>query len=128
MHDVSNAPSLLIVDDDELICKMLHIAMTQYGFQVATVSDGEQAVDLLSENTTSFDIVLCDYNLPGINGLQTFHQVRRIASQIRFCLMSGGFPFKQPNSLMEAGVDAVFAKPFLSLRQLGDQLHGLLND
>lgn len=69
--------TILVVDDEEMILKMLRKCFEAEGFLVYTACDGESAVELLSCNP---DIILLDVNMPGMNGLQLCQLIRNHVS------------------------------------------------
>ena len=62
-------PKLLIVEDDHDVCDFLHDELTDAGFTVTKVNSGADAIVAAAEE--SFDLVLLDMLMPGLNGSQT---------------------------------------------------------
>ncbi len=82
---MTNAPgtekehgSLLVVDDDEMNRVMLSRLLTRGGYAVTEASDGAAALELVEKH--SFDLVLLDILMPGIDGLQVLENLRRTRS------------------------------------------------
>ena len=67
--------SLLVVDDNEMNRDMLSRRLRGRGYDVAVAHDGTQALALVA--TQSFDLVLLDVSMPGVNGLQVLETLRR---------------------------------------------------
>jgi PAS domain S-box-containing protein len=81
--------SLLVVDDEESIREIVQEGLTARGMRVEGVASSEEALEHLT--THSYEIVLCDFNLPGMNGEQLFERVRA-GSKVpapRFVFMTG---------------------------------------
>jgi two-component system NtrC family sensor kinase len=80
---------LLIVDDEESIREIVQDGLSARGMNVECAASSEDALTLLAGNT--YDIVLCDFNLPGLSGEQLFEQLRAQAggSLPRFVFMTG---------------------------------------
>jgi DNA-binding response OmpR family regulator len=70
----SAAPRLLVVDDDIKFCRLICDYLTRYGFEVTLAHEGEAAIRLSSSNT--FDAVILDVMLPGIDGYEVLKKVR----------------------------------------------------
>ena len=68
---------LLWVDDEVELLKAHIIFLEKKGYEVTTVSNGSDAVDLCGER--SFDLVLLDEQMPGLSGLETLHRIKQIA-------------------------------------------------
>jgi len=66
--------SVLVVDDDINIRKLVEAALKQNGFEVTHADSGESALEAL--RISSFDVVILDILLPGIDGLETLKQIR----------------------------------------------------
>ncbi len=74
-HDLGDGlPRVLIVDDEESVLELEKELMESFGYEVATASDGHQAVERAGEG---FDLMLLDVMLPGLDGFQVVRMVRR---------------------------------------------------
>jgi two-component system NtrC family sensor kinase len=93
---------LLIVDDEESIREIVQDGLSARGMHVECAASSEEALTLLAGNT--YDMVLCDFNLPGLSGEQLFEQLRAQASGSlpRFVFMTG--------DLLERSTIASFAE------------------
>ncbi len=65
---------LLVVDDDEAVCKVMSIMLTDLGYDVVTETDGRKALSILREG--QFDVILVDIVMPELDGLELIDQVR----------------------------------------------------
>jgi DNA-binding response OmpR family regulator len=68
--------SLLVVDDNEMNRDALSRRLQRHGYSVVTASNGQQALEILAEK--SFDLVLLDVTMPGLNGLDVLKVIRRM--------------------------------------------------
>ena len=66
-------PTILFVDDEPVLRELLPLWLAQHGYRVLTASSGEEALAILQKETV--DVLLTDYNLPGISGAQLIEQV-----------------------------------------------------
>lgn len=71
-------PTILIADDDPMMCQLLESVLVNEGYQVICAHDGEQALTQLASHP--FDLVLLDVMMPKLNGLQA---ARRICQRFR---------------------------------------------
>ena len=78
--------SVLICDDEPLIRDTLAEFLTQENFQVEAVGSGEEAVTRAGEQF--FDVVLCDFNLPGIDGMEVLQRVMAVNPEVFFLLIT----------------------------------------
>jgi two-component system nitrogen regulation response regulator NtrX len=81
MHNV------LIVDDEAAIRESLQGILEEEGYQAASAASGEACLDLLPRKT--FDVVLLDIWLPGIDGLETLSKIREIDNAPEVIIVSG---------------------------------------
>jgi len=78
-HAVPNALEgagrrILIIDDEEQILQMLKETLSAEGYQVDVAQDGETALECIRH--TSYDLALCDWRMPGLNGEQVYERAR----------------------------------------------------
>ncbi len=69
--------NILYVEDDAALARLLQKRMERIGLKVETVVTAEEALDLLHQR--DFDLLLIDYNLPGMNGLQMLDRLTELA-------------------------------------------------
>jgi DNA-binding NtrC family response regulator len=102
-------PSILVVDDDRDVLEMADFFFREAGVEVQCAENGIQALENIQEN--NFSIMLTDFNMPGMNGLELAEKVKEIAPQIRI-IMATGHPSPELSALAEkAGIAKVLAKP-----------------
>jgi PAS domain S-box-containing protein len=80
--------SVLVVDDEDGIRELVSEGLAARGMAVETVSSCEEALAILAMR--QFDVILCDYNLPGMNGEELFQRLSAVGSSpARFVFMTG---------------------------------------
>ena len=84
---VTGGTLLLIADDDKDLCGNLNEILTEKGYVVAEVHDGESAFQKAKEH--NFDILLLDMRLPPLNGLETYLSIRDIRPDIVVIIITG---------------------------------------
>jgi DNA-binding response OmpR family regulator len=100
---------VLIIEDDLKIRMLLQEYLEGNGFQVNTLSDGDNAIDFIS--TESPDIVILDIMLPGKNGLEVLKEIRQKSSIPVIMLTAKGEDADRIVGL-ELGADDYLPKPF----------------
>jgi len=108
------SPSVLIADDDESILDLLVQGFEMFGCQVFTAANGRDAWTLF--NGRQVDIVLTDFQMPGLNGAQLSHRIRNHSPSIRIGVMTGGNDHTAIDLLEDGTVDCYFRKPFDLIR------------
>ena len=74
------ARCVLVVDDDEANRLMLHKLLKGAGFQTCLAASGKEALELLAQGR-SFDVVMLDKRMPGLDGLETCRQIREMPAR-----------------------------------------------
>lgn len=79
---------ILIVDDHPIVRRGLKdILMAEGGFAITEASDGHEALNIIRSHH-SFDLVILDLDLPGMNGLELLKEIQRISKKIRVLILS----------------------------------------
>ncbi len=70
---VSKKPNVLIVDDEQVVCDLLHDELSERGYLCTTVLSGDDALGKLAKQ--DFDVVLLDIRLPGMSGMEVLREI-----------------------------------------------------
>lgn len=101
---------IIVVDDEkpqlEALCSLLQDA----GFKVMGFAEPDSALDLLK--TQSFDVLLTDLRLPGMDGIELVQRARQLDSDLCAVLMTGHGSIKTAVDAMKLGVLDYILKPF----------------
>jgi two-component system chemotaxis response regulator CheY len=103
---------VLVADDDADVCALLERVLAPIGL-VTTVPDAESALALLASEPL-YDVIVSDFMLPGIDGLEFVERVRRDerAGTVPILMISGHGAELVGERARAAGVDAFLGKPF----------------
>ena len=121
---------LLTVDDEEVICKNIQLTMEGTGVQVDYALEGEKAVELVKQSEEEgqpYHVVLLDWKMPGMDGVETARRIRKEASESVPILVLTSYDWPEiEEQAKAAGVDAFLSKPFFltSFRQKMDVIRG----
>ncbi|MBI3948951.1 MAG: response regulator [Acidobacteria bacterium] len=111
---------ILVVDDEENVCKTIALMLTRMGHTCETASGGEEALKMVGE--ASFNAVLTDLGMPGMNGLEVAERIKRIAPEVRIILVTGWPIQLSLEQLNQCGIERVVDKP-IKLKDLLSALH-----
>jgi DNA-binding NtrC family response regulator len=114
--------TILIVDDEVALGKMLCLIFRREGFQVHYAIDGSQAIDLYRRHRVAIDLVLMDVRMPGQDGVQTLAALQELDPDVRCCFMSGETGRHTIPELLAKGAIDVLLKPFCDLQELKRQV------
>jgi DNA-binding response OmpR family regulator len=103
---------ILIVDDEAEICTLLRriFAKLKPDYQVVTAPDGLSAIDWLMRQ--GFDLVLTDWQLGHIDGLELAKAIRNIWPDTRILLMTGAGTSELNGAIKSLGLNGWIKKPF----------------
>jgi CheY-like chemotaxis protein len=101
---------VLIVDDDTDHAESLADVIEMRGHEVQMARTGEEGIRLFRES--AFDFVLMDVKLPGMNGVDTFLELRKINPDARVMMMTGYSVEQLVEQAIEGGALGVLHKPF----------------
>jgi two-component system response regulator HydG len=104
-----NPLKIFIVDDNQDFAESLADILKLEGHQIELAFDGETAIEkFCSQN---FDITFMDVKLPGMNGVESFFEIRKINPQARVVMMTGYSVEQLLSQAIENGAMAVLRKP-----------------
>ncbi len=115
MKTARKSQKVLIVDDEQNMRRTLNDILEGEGYDVTTAATGEEAIELCSEN--NYEIILMDVRMPGIDGVETFRQIRRHQEGVRVILMSAYSIDALREAALDDGAIAFLSKP-LDLQQV----------
>ena len=75
-YEAAPTPTILVVDDDERIQRVLVARLKDAGFATRTADDGETALAACREKSTRPDLVILDVMMPGKDGFQVCHEIK----------------------------------------------------
>ena len=102
---------ILLVDDEPALTASLQRLLTRQNYQVSICHYPQEAIRLIKQNPTQFDLVLTDYAMPGMDGLEMARQLHRLWPELRIILVSGFVPDINDEELHAAGIVGILEKP-----------------
>ena len=82
----SNLQSILYIEDDAALARLLQKRMERAGFNVDIAASAEEGFSMLQEQ--AYDLVLLDYRMPGKNGVQVYQDIRAAGSDVPVILVT----------------------------------------
>jgi len=101
---------VLVVDDEENFRHILSVILKKERYEVETASNGEEALQRISD--TTFDQVLCDIRMPGMDGLDFLKEVRKTEADANVIMMSAYGTLDTAVEAMKLGAYDYISKPF----------------
>jgi two-component system KDP operon response regulator KdpE len=114
---------LLIVDDEKAIRWALRKTLQGMSFDIEEAETGEQAIALI--RTIRFDAVLLDIGMPGMNGVETCREIRKLMPLIGIVMLTVKNAEEDKIGALDAGADDYVTKPF-HIRELAARLRAVV--
>lgn len=111
--------TVLVIDDEKGILQIIRLALTKFGHNVETATDGQEGIRKFDDG--SFDIVITDIRMPGIDGNGVVKHIRKSDKQSIPVIAISGTPWLMENNAF----DMVLAKPF-PLKKLVESIGSLV--
>ena len=104
------AVRLLVVDDDEAICRQLAAGLASAGFQVVTAHDAEGA--MTQATVTPPDVAIVDLGMPGVSGFDVIRHLKQLqGTAVHVIVLTGQDDEKSRTEAFDAGTDDYILKP-----------------
>ena len=100
---------ILVVDDEANMRTTLADILGDEGYEIDTAVDGLSAVEMCEQK--SYDVVLLDVRMPGIDGVETFRRIRRHSEAVRVVMMSAYSMDELKRTALDEGAIAFLSKP-----------------
>jgi len=101
---------VLVVDDEQSICLLLHDVLARFGHKVSTCQDGGAALELASER--QFNLIFLDIRMPGMGGLEALKKLRQVQPGAKFVMITGFAKDDIIEEALRSGASACLCKPF----------------
>jgi two-component system, NtrC family, response regulator AtoC len=102
-------PAVLIVEDERVLAEAVSDYLTRHGFETAVAGSGEAALDMIHRSEP--DLVVLDYQLPGMDGLEVLREIRQRAPQAAVIMLTAHGNVKTAVEAMRAGAFDYLTKP-----------------
>jgi len=108
-------PSILVVEDEAKLRRLLELQLAEEGFLSQSAPDAETGLQLL--NNAKFDLIVSDFKLPGMSGLDFLQTVKRMNAGLPVIIMTAYGTVESAVEAMKVGASDYVLKPF-SLAEL----------
>ncbi|HNR11799.1 MAG TPA: response regulator [Thermodesulfobacteriota bacterium] len=117
--------TILLVDDEEMILEVGEKLLSILGYSVIVARSGKDALEIVRQQEAPIDLVILDMVMSGMDGQETFSQLKKISPDIKVLLSSGYSLDSQAVHTVERGCDGFIQKPF-SLKDLAQKVRYIL--
>ena len=109
---------IMIVDDDALIRPLLGHLLTKEGYRVVSACDGPHALEIYKYIYDQIQLVILDFNMPGMDGFVLFGELQLINPQVVAVLTSGVIQEEKLKEMMGKGLRGFMQKPLTQQKLL----------
>lgn len=120
MESLQNNVHILVVDDDPDYLEFLRTAFEdQYGYHVTTAASGDEALRILEDEHTFFDLMFLDYLMPRLTGLDVMRRMKELGNETPVVMLTGAGNEEIAVEAMKQGAYDYLRKENIDLRRLG---------
>jgi two-component system cell cycle sensor histidine kinase/response regulator CckA len=116
---------ILLVEDEPALAQVGARRLARLGYQVATETDSTRALELVRARPADFDLLITDFSMPRLNGVQLAQAAKEAAPDLAIILVTGNVESLTPVEVASAGIGLVLQKP-ATVQQLGEAVRTLL--
>ena len=104
----------LVVDDSRAVRMILAKTLREIGYEVLEATNGKEALDVIETEKTAVTLVLADWNMPEVNGLDLLKQLRQnpALSSLVVIMVTTETELDQMTAALQAGANEYVMKPF----------------
>jgi two-component system chemotaxis response regulator CheY len=105
---------VLVVDDSKAVRMIICKTMRELGFEVCEAANGREALEVIEAGHSPFSLVLADWNMPEVNGLDLLKRLREKPelSALVIVMVTTETEMSQMTAALEAGANEYIMKPF----------------
>ena len=103
--------TILVVDDESRIRKLVKDFLVQKGYKIMEAGDGEEALNIFNENQNKINLILLDVMMPKLDGWSVLRQIRQ-ESKVPIIMLTARGEEQDELFGFELGVDEYISKPF----------------
>jgi signal transduction histidine kinase len=122
----SGGERILWVDDEPQMTRMGKRTLSQLGYRVTVAESGREALHLFKQDLNFFDLVITDYNMPGMTGCDLAKMLKDVKSSLPIILLSGLGDAISPDEIEQSGIAAALNKP-VPVEDIGKTIRSILD-
>ncbi len=103
---------LLVVDDEEGVRRSLKRVLEKDGYRILLAENGLEALEIIRNDNQEIETVICDYRMPGMDGLETLIEIGRMNTEITRIILTAYATMANAIEAVNAGIDGFLTKPF----------------
>lgn len=113
VHDSQLKGTVILAEDEEVLCKIEEAMLMELGLNVLTAADGREAVNLFKKHKGEIDLVILDLVMPQMDGKETLKRIQKINPETKILILTGSTTENPENFIKKHGVAGIIEKPFI---------------
>ena len=110
--ELSMEESILVVDDEDRMRKLIKDFLTNKGYHILEAEDGEKALEIYQQNQSKIMLILLDVMMPKLDGWSVLRQIRQSNKEVPIIMLTARGDERDELFGFELGVDEYISKPF----------------
>lgn len=110
--DLSMGESILVVDDEDRMRKLIKDFLANKGYHILEAEDGEKALEIYQQNQSKIMLILLDVMMPKLDGWSVLRQIRQSNKELPIIMLTARGEEQDELFGFELGVDEYISKPF----------------
>ena len=124
--DSSKGKTILLIDDEPMVTDICEMMLKKLGHEVLKAYSGSEGIKLYEANRNRVDLIISDFNMPGMDGQQVVDRLRIMNHGVKVLLSSGGMSVTEEEEALVRGFAGFLRKPY-NMELLSDKIAQILN-
>ena len=122
----SKGKTILLIDDEPMVTDICEMMLKKLGHEVLKAYNGSEGIELYEANRNRIDLIISDFNMPGMDGQQVVDRLRIMNHGVKVLLSSGGMSVTEEQEALVRGFNGFLRKPY-NMELLSDKIAEILN-
>ena len=118
--------AILLIDDEPMVTDICEMMLKKLGHNVLKAHSGSEGIKLYEAHRDEIDLIISDFNMPGMNGQEVVDKLRIMDHSVKVLLSSGGVNVAYEEDAIFRGFNGFLQKPY-SIDTLSDKIAEILN-
>jgi len=125
-HSSTAVKTILLIDDEPMVTDICEMMIKGLGHKVLKAHCGSEGIEIFIASKTRIDLIISDFNMPGMNGQEVINTLRIMGHSVKVLLSSGGLSAAEEEKVVANGFSGFLKKPY-SMSTLSDKIAEILN-
>jgi len=118
--------TILLIDDEPMVTDICEMMIKRLGHKVLKAHSGLEGIEIYMAHKTGIDLIISDFNMPGMNGQEVVNTLRIMGHSVKVLLSSGGLSAAEEEKVVVNGFNGFLKKPY-SMTTLSNKITEILN-